>query len=765
MQKYYSIIRTSTTVQARDSKSGPQAQREQIARYCEKHSIPITGEISDLGISAGKLAQFKSGNLGKKISELRRNKFEPDEHTLIFAYHSRFSRAEANDAVQKFSELLQQGFGIIFAEDEHHIKASNPENYFRDLILVLIGLQESNKYLKNLQRQTSDAWRIWREKWIDFNSGKRKQRPSNNLMNKTRWWQKFDENNVIDEKKQLINDPEKTPLVREIFDLFTEQNKSQREIAKILNEKNIPRQSNYKRKEKYEDRGQYAPLAVWIPSAIKEVLINRLVINEKQVSQQIKDEDGKRIAKPILIEGKPLILKNFIEGKPIISKTQFLKAQSLLEKNPLHRGKKSKKVNIFRGICIDGYFNLPMSITINARGDGIQSLRPTANKIYGVNKSKNLSLKHFECAFFTSYNLIKNHAEISKFWNYGDDERQANLDEEISELKLEINEQEKQSSSLIDQVANATNKKLADKLTAKADEVENTIEANQNRLEILERQSSNKSSNILDEDLENLRRFSTDIKLREKAHNFLYSTNHKIFVFSGGIKFEKQKLLKKFGEIHSDLGDEKNWNNFDHATFKKSPFYFLNQYIFFKLFYSSINKSAILEALNDTEFGINIFHEFFGKPIELPKFNEQRIFICQLDDGRQFSATYSPIVRGMPKMISTSIGRGFNVIKHPDEFDFERPNAFQLMPLAKQLRFNAKMKSNNFEEIKSLADKFFASNADFHENSIYNVLSDPVHNKNVSSDFWNVDRAFYLTTHLPPLLDVPNFKNFISKAI
>ena len=252
MQKYYSIIRTSTTVQARDSKSGPQAQREQIARYCEKHSIPITGEISDLGISAGKLAQFKSGNLGKKISELRRNKFEPDEHTLIFAYHSRFSRAEANDAVQKFSELLQQGFGIIFAEDEHHIKASNPENYFRDLILVLIGLQESNKYLKNLQRQTSDAWRIWREKWIDFNSGKRKQRPSNNLMNKTRWWQKFDENNVIDEKKQLINDPEKTPLVREIFDLFTEQNKSQREIAKILNEKNIPRQSNYKRKEKYE---------------------------------------------------------------------------------------------------------------------------------------------------------------------------------------------------------------------------------------------------------------------------------------------------------------------------------------------------------------------------------------------------------------------------------------------------------------------------------------------------------------------------------
>ena len=146
----------------------------------------------------------------------------------------------------------------------------------------------------------------------------------------------------VAESNKLGKVPEKSPLVREIFDLFTEQNKSQREIAKILNEKNIPRQSNYKRKEKYEDRGQYAPLAVWIPSAIKEVLINRLVINEKQVSQQIKDEDGKRIAKPILIEGKPLILKNFIEGKPIISKTQFLKAQSLLEKNPLHRGKKSK---------------------------------------------------------------------------------------------------------------------------------------------------------------------------------------------------------------------------------------------------------------------------------------------------------------------------------------------------------------------------------------------------------------------------------------
>ena len=752
-------------MQARDSKSGPQAQREQIARYCEKHSIPITGEISDLGISAGKLAQFKSGNLGKKISELRRNKFEPDEHTLIFAYHSRFSRAEANDAVQKFSELLQQGFGIIFAEDEHHIKASNPENYFRDLILVLIGLQESNKYLKNLQRQTSDAWRIWREKWIDFNSGKRKQRPSNNLMNKTRWWQKFDENNVIDEKKQLINDPEKTPLVREIFDLFTEKNKSQREIAKILNEKNIPRQSNYKRREKYEDRGEYAPLVAWMPSAIKEVLMNRLVINEKQVSQQIKDEDGKRIPKPILIDGKPLIFKDFIEGNPIISKTQFLKAQRLLEKNPLHRGKKSKRVNIFRGICIDGYFNLPMTITINSGGDGIQSLRPTANKIYGVNKSKNLSLKHFECAFFTAYNLIKNHAEISKFWNYGDDERQANLDEEISELKLEINELNKQSNTLIDQVANATNKKLADKLTAKADEVENAIEANQNRLEILERQSSNKSSNILDEDLENLRRFSTDRKLREKAHNFLYSTNHKIFVFAGGIKFEKQKLLKKFGKIHSDLGVEKNWSNFDSVTFKKSPFCFLNQYIFFKLFYSSINKNAILEALNDTEFGINIFHEFFGKPIELPKFNEQRIFICQMDDGRQFSATYKPIVRGMPKMISTSFGRGFNVIQHPSDYDFEKPSAFELTPLAKQLRFNAKMMSNNFDEIKSLSDKYFASNTDFHENSVYKVLSDPVYNKNVSSDFWNVDRAFYLTLHLPPLLDVPNFKNFISKAI
>ena len=214
MQKIYAIYRVSTTGQGRDEKSGIPTQKRIIEQYCSKHNIEITAEVQDIGISAGDLGQFDRGNLGKLLTKIKAKPIAAGSVALIFAFPDRLSRADISQAMGKFFELNQLGIDIIFADTEMHIKA-NSEKSMGELVTVMSYFDQANIYWKNAQRRTAGVWGKWRNDWINFTNGVTKKRPSNNLMGKVRWWQKIDE-----ETNEVINDSEKIPIVKKIFDLL-----------------------------------------------------------------------------------------------------------------------------------------------------------------------------------------------------------------------------------------------------------------------------------------------------------------------------------------------------------------------------------------------------------------------------------------------------------------------------------------------------------------------------------------------------------------
>ena len=677
MQKIYAIYRVSTTGQGRDEKSGIPTQKRIIEQYCSKHNIEITAEVQDIGISAGDLGQFDRGNLGKLLTKIKAKPIAAGSVALIFAFPDRLSRADISQAMGKFFELNQLGIDIIFADTEMHIKA-NSEKSMGELVTVMSYFDQANIYWKNAQRRTAGVWEKWRNDWINFTNGVTKKRPSNNLMGKVRWWQKIDE-----ETNEVINDSEKIPIVKKIFDLFTEKNLAIQAIAHKLNEEGIERQSQYKRKKKYENRDGFQPVANWLESGIRETLVSRETIGEKPFFKTEKVGGVKRVTPCLDDDGKPLIIPNFIKGKPIISKARFFKAQKFLDKNAHHKGKKTETVNIFRSLLTDGYHNLPMQMTGNM--EGFKSLRPVYPKNHNSKaKSKSISLQNFEKSFFTSYKLLHYQSEIAVLWNSATEDSHKNDLNEIAVISDQIKQLRTANENLTTAIVTAQSITVIQTLTEKLDANQNEIESLKKKSKALESKTNKIVTNEIKTDLEALRHYSKNTTLREKAWNYLYSTEHKIYAFGGGIKFNKAKMLKKLGKLYKPLGVENNWDNFDWKTFQHSPMYFLNAYIFFKFFYPKINIELIKHAYDNPNFSIEILYEFFGKKDLLPATHNTKIFLCQLSDGRQFSTGYSVKQRHPPTLKFTSFGRGFQTFSYRDryaegskllerDFDFTKP--------------------------------------------------------------------------------------------
>lgn len=202
---YYSRVSTESKEQINSLVNQENHFKEMIQN--NKDWIYITG-YTDEGISG--TSSEKRTNFIKMVNDAKENKFD----LIITKEISRFSR-NTLDSIKYTRELLSYGVGVLFFND--NINTILPDSELRLTIMSSLAQEEI--------RKLSDRVKFGMHESI---------KKGNILGNQKIYGYKKDKllNKYVINKKQA-------KTIKEIYELYANQNKTLRDIIKILNSKNI----------------------------------------------------------------------------------------------------------------------------------------------------------------------------------------------------------------------------------------------------------------------------------------------------------------------------------------------------------------------------------------------------------------------------------------------------------------------------------------------------------------------------------------------
>ena len=626
----YSVMRVSTVDQADDEKSGLPTQRRIISKWLKRNGYPQGEEVIDSGLSARNLAQIEYGNLGKLLKKLEKKTFEPSSVMLLFAFSDRFSRADPTKGLAKFLEVLNKGIDLVFCDLEMQISATDSEHQKTFKIMgVLSSFQQNSQAWIATSRRVGGAWETFRLKWINFANGIGPKPTSNSLMKKPAWFHKLDKN------QNIIVDTTRSKYVKLIFDLFTKEHKSLLGIARHFNNVlNLERFSQYGRK-KYSKN--FLNKTRWTDTSIRYVLKSHAVIGQQQFFHQVK-ENNQRVKTPMYLDNGELAI---IDGmfSPIITKEQFFLAQKLLSQNKHQQGKNPENypTNIFRSIMVDGYNGLNLHVTTYRKTWSY--FRNNYSKNIGSVSLKPTPAIAFEKAFFNCYRIQTEDSPTVQNWNAFEGKSDRNKSDSIAQLKDAVESLTNGNNRLLELIQVSPDKKNLLRYDALITENNNKKEKLQAKLNKLSKTKVKSDMAGFATTFIKLAKFTKDEKIRKSIQAFLKNTDHKVYVYSTGLKWSKTKLLEKFGVFGSGFKSQHNWSNFNHKTFVENPFSFLMEYAFIKCFSGDNWK---LRPWEDENWQRQIFEELFGTDQEAPEYAKQNVvFYCRNPEGNDFSGVYS----------------------------------------------------------------------------------------------------------------------------
>ena len=262
--------------------------------------------------------------------------------------------------------------------------------------------------------------------------------------------------------------------------------------------------------------------------------------------------------------------------------------------------------------------------------------------------------------FFTSYKLLSEQTEIAAFWDQIDSSRQDSRSNKVAGLKDQLEQLTKANVNLTHLIETTDNKDNLSIWDKRITENKRNIEETKKEIDRSQKKIIAKSTKQITDSFEVLRYFSKDDKIRNKMWTYLKNTEHTLDVYGNGLKFDKNKLLKKFGEINPLLGRESNWVNFDYVTFKTNPMWFLQEYIFCMVWGDSKDKYDFKKVTAES-FEKTIFEDFFGNDAEAaPQTGQNKFVVVWAPNGKHFSFCYNtkPTLQTDLKYISW--GKGFS---------------------------------------------------------------------------------------------------------
>ncbi|MND70916.1 hypothetical protein D3C80_624340 [compost metagenome] len=319
----YSYVRMSTRKQLRGDSLRRQLERSKT--FADEHSLLLDDSLQDLGVSAWRGRNFKTGALGRFLSMVESGEIPKGSYLLIESL-DRLSREAVPDALTLFMAIINAGIIIATLGEDRQIYSRDRLN--GDWTKLIIGLAVMSRGHEESQTKSERISAVAKRKREQAREGK------GHITSITPAW--------IDAKRIDANRYEFTlnhhaETVRAIYEMAM-RGLGATAIARKLNVDGVPA---FKSKDG------------WYQSIIKALLTRHDVIGTFQPHRM---QDGKRVP-----DGDP------IEGyfPAAIEKDLFLRVQAM-RSNPGRPGRKGDTfANLFTGLCHCAHCGGPMTMKLS----------------------------------------------------------------------------------------------------------------------------------------------------------------------------------------------------------------------------------------------------------------------------------------------------------------------------------------------------------------------------------------------------------------
>ncbi|MNE00243.1 hypothetical protein D3C80_926470 [compost metagenome] len=338
----YSYVRMSTRKQLRGDSLRRQLERSKA--FADEHSLLLDDSLQDIGVSAWRGKNFKTGALGKFLAMVESGEIPKGSYLLIESL-DRLSREAVPDALTLFMAIINAGVIIVTLGEDRQIYSRDRLN--GDWTKLIIGLAVMSRGHEESQTKSERISAVAKRKREQAREGK------GQITGITPAW--------IDAKRIDANRYEFTlnnhaESVRAIYEMAA-RGLGATAIARKLNADGVPA---FKSKDG------------WYQSIIKALLHRQDVIGTFQPHRM---EDGKRVP-----AGDPI--EAYFPAA--IDKDLFLRVQ-VMRGNPGRPGRKGDTfANLFTGLCHCAHCGGPMTMKLSrVKGDENGRYLVCANYVRG----------------------------------------------------------------------------------------------------------------------------------------------------------------------------------------------------------------------------------------------------------------------------------------------------------------------------------------------------------------------------------------------
>lgn len=308
-KKAYSYIRMSSELQLKGDSLKRQTKLSE-AYAAQNGLILVNDSFHDLGVSAFKSGNMKTGNLGRFLELVRDGVIEADSVLLVESL-DRISRDEVTTALSLFQEIVNLGITIVTLTDNQiYSKATIAADPMK-LMIGILYMMRAHEESKTKSMRIAAAWQ-----------SKREGVSTKKLTAMCPHWLK-----LADDSRSFIVLEDRAEILRQIFQWSVDGHGTGL-ITKMLNTQGVP---------------HWGDSDGWHSSYIKKIIVNRGVMGELTTYKRI---EGKRVPQQVIEDYYPRV----------VSPELFYQAQKAQESRVHKGGRKGHQVaNLFTGLVRCGY--------------------------------------------------------------------------------------------------------------------------------------------------------------------------------------------------------------------------------------------------------------------------------------------------------------------------------------------------------------------------------------------------------------------------
>lgn len=319
----YSYVRMSTRKQLRGDSLRRQLERSKA--FADEHSLLLDDSLQDLGVSAWKGRNFKTGALGRFLAMVESDQIPKGSYLLIESL-DRLSREAVPDALTLFMAIINAGIVIVTLGEDRQIYSRSGLN--GDWTKLIIGLAVMSRGHEESQTKSERIRAVAKRKREQAREGK------GHITSITPAWIDAER---IEASRYAFTLNRHAETVRAIYEMAV-RGLGATAIARKLNADGVPA---FKSKDG------------WYQSIIKALLLRADVIGTFQPHRVV---DGRRVP-----DGDPIA--GYFPAA--IEKDLFLRVQAM-RSNPGRPGRKGNTfANLFTGLCHCTHCGGPMTMKIS----------------------------------------------------------------------------------------------------------------------------------------------------------------------------------------------------------------------------------------------------------------------------------------------------------------------------------------------------------------------------------------------------------------